>query len=283
MSKQYDPEILRRLQLCETEMLKDFAELCERNGITYFGTAGTGIGALRHGGFIPWDDDIDIGVLYKDYGRLVELYEKEFPDKYTVVNAEKYPDYPLMNTHIVLNGSRFIEAGSKELKFPQGIFLDIFPFFRSPADKTLSSKRAKKAWYYGKLMILRHVPFPWLSYKGVKAKLTHCVTATLSCFVRILWSHQRLYRKIMKLSTMYEGEDSGINEWFFDTAVGGSIYTDEELYPMRKIKFEDTEICFPNKLEEHLEKLYGDYMQIPPPEKRKNHCPVLLEFPDDNK
>ena len=280
MSKEYTPEMLRKLQLCEVEMLKDFAELCERNGITYFGTAGTGIGALRHGGFIPWDDDIDVGVLYKDYQKLIDLIEEEFPDKYTVVNAEKYKDYHLMNTHIVLNGSEFIEAGSKKLKFPQGIFLDIFPFFKSPADEEARKKRSKKAWYYGKLMILRHVPFPWLAYGGTKAKLTHCVTACLSVLVKLFWSHNRLYKKIMKLATAYESEDTGFNEWFFDTAPGGSIYTDDEIFPLRKLRFENIEVCFPNKLEEHLTTLYGNYMQLPPPEKRKNHCPVLLKFPE---
>ena len=84
----------------------------------------------------------------------------------------------------------------------------------------------------------------------------------------------------MKLATAYESEDTGFNEWFFDTAPGGSIYTDDEIFPLRKLRFEDIEVCFPNKLEEHLTALYGDYMQLPPPEKRKNHCPVLLKFPE---
>ena len=279
--KEYDPAELRRLQLCELEILRDFISVCEENGISYFGIAGTGIGALRHGGFIPWDDDIDVGVLYRDYTRLTELIAERFPDKYDVVNAEKYPQCPIMNTPIVMKGTRFVEAGFGKLDFPQGVFLDVFPFFTVPSDEAERKKLSSKAWFYGKLLILRHMAFPKVPFKGFKAKLAHCVTAAAHVFVCVFWSHKRLYNKIMRICTRYEGQKTGVNEWFFETRRHASVYTDDVIFPLRRISFEGLEVCFPNKLEERLTAFYGDYMQLPPPEKRHNHCPDELVLPDE--
>ena len=279
--REYDSAELRRLQLCELEILRDFTAVCEKNDIAYFGMAGTGIGALRHGGFIPWDDDIDVGVLYRDYDRLMKLIEEEYPDKYVVVNAGRYSDCPIMNTHIVMKGTRFAESCSRKLDYPQGVFLDVFTLFKSPADEAERRRRSSKAWLYGKMLILRHIAFPSLPFRGFKAKLAHCVTAVAHVFVSLFWSHKRLYKKIMSLCTEYEGQDTGFNEWFFDTKKHASVYTDDAIFPLKKLKFEGLDMCFPNKLEERLTAFYGDYMQLPPPEKRHNHCPDELVLPDD--
>ena len=278
--REYDPAELRALQLCELEILRDFIAVCERNDIQYFGVAGTGIGALRHGGFIPWDDDIDVCVLYRDYPRLMRLIEEEFPDKYEVVNAEKYRDCPILNTHIVMKGTRFVEPGFGKLDFPQGVFLDVFPLFTVPADEKKRRRQSSKAWFYGKLLILRHMAFPRLPFKGAKAKLAHCVTAAAHVFVSVFWTHKRLYNKIMRICTKHEGEKTGVNEWFFDTKKHAGVYTDEVIFPLRRIRFEDVDMCFPNKLEQRLTEVFGDYMKLPPPEKRHNHCPDELVLPE---
>ena len=139
MSKMYDPEILRRLQLCELSILKDFIKVCEENGLSYFGLAGTGIGALRHGGFIPWDDDIDVGMPRADYNKAMEIFQRDYADKYTVVNAERYDDFPVMNTHIIINDSKFLTEEDKRGNYPTGIFLDVFPM-----DKTAPTEKKRK-------------------------------------------------------------------------------------------------------------------------------------------
>ena len=87
MSKFYEPEILKQVQQMELEILKDFMCVCEENGLRYFGFAGTGIGAIRHGGFIPWDDDIDIAMPREDFEKAMEIIEKQYSDKYYVLNT----------------------------------------------------------------------------------------------------------------------------------------------------------------------------------------------------
>ena len=85
--REYDDATLKRLQKCELILLKDFVEICETEGLMYFGLAGTALGAVRHKGFIPWDDDIDLGLPRKDFDRLVEVVRSEYANKYEIMNA----------------------------------------------------------------------------------------------------------------------------------------------------------------------------------------------------
>lgn len=111
--KEYDEETLQKIQQTEMEILKDFIEVCEKHNLTYFGIAGTGIGALRHQGFIPWDDDIDVAMPRDDFERLVRFIEKEKGDKYLIMDTKHYPNYPLMTTRITMRGTKFKEEALK--------------------------------------------------------------------------------------------------------------------------------------------------------------------------
>ena len=83
MPEFYAPLVLKRLQSVELSMLKDFKKLCDDYGLIYFGIGGTGIGALRHKGFIPWDDDIDIAMPRKDFERFLRFARREWKGKYS--------------------------------------------------------------------------------------------------------------------------------------------------------------------------------------------------------
>ena len=281
MSAPCSPELLKRLQQCELEMLDEFVKICNENNITYFGLYGTGIGALRHGGFIPWDDDIDIGLLYDDYLKLINIYKEQHSEKYTIVNAVEYKNYPLITTRITLNDTKFITESFKNVDCPMGIFLDIFPFFNIPDDEKAHKKQSRKAWFLGKLLILKHTPFPYIEYKGLKAKLLHCATAVSSFLVNIVFSHKALYNKIIKICLRHQNENTKRVEYFFGTRIGRSIYKKEDLLPTKELPFENISLSFPNNLEKLLTALYGDYMQVPPPEKQKDPQIRVLKFPNE--
>ena len=283
MSKLCPPELLKKLQVCQTEMLKDFVQICLENNLSYFAIAGTGIGALRHGGFIPWDDDIDIGLLYEDYKKVIEIYKKDYSDKYFVLNAEEHKKYPLMTSRICLKDTLFIIESLKGIDCPWGIFLDLFPFFNVPQNAKAHKAQSRKAWFLGKLLILKHTPFPYLEFDGIKAKLVHCATAVCSVIINILFSHKKLYNMTMKECLRYQDSDTEKYEYFFETGVGQTVYTKEQIFPTRDISFENIPLAFPNKIEDLLTDLYGDYMQIPPPEKRKNAHICTLKFPGEEK
>lgn len=277
--REYDTETLAKLQQAELSIFKDFAKVCNENNLTYFGLAGTGIGALRHGGFIPWDDDIDVGLLRADYEKVIEIFKRDYADKYTVVNGDKFSGYPLMTTRICINGSEFVEEALKNIKCPLGIFLDVYAFDSAAADEKLRRKQAFGAWFYSKLLILKHIPFPVLPFYGFKRKLAHCVTACAWAFLNVFCvSHKWLYKKCKNISCKYNGTDTGFYAYFCDTDRYANFFEKDDLFPVRSEKFEDIEMCFPNNLEKSLTVMFGEYMQLPPPEKRKNHFPYKLKF-----
>lgn len=281
--KFYDDETLAKVQQTELSILRDFIDVCDKNGLTYFGLAGTGIGALRHQGFIPWDDDIDVGLLRKDYDKVIEIFKLDYADKYTVVNGDEFSEYPLMTTRICLKGTRFVEESLKNVNCPLGIFLDVYAFDNVAADEKLRNKQAFWAWFYSKLLILKHIPFPVLPMYGFKKKLAHCITACAWAFLNVFCiSHKWLYKKCKTASGKYNDTDTGHYAYFCDTDKFSNYFTKEDLLPVRKESFEGIQMSFPKNLEKSLTYMFGDYMQLPPPEKRKNHYPHILEFKKDD-
>ena len=89
MSKQYEPQVLRKLQLAQCLIMEDFIKICEENNLDYFIFAGCAIGVERHGGFIPWDDDIDIGMLRADYERFKEIAINNYADRYEILEISE--------------------------------------------------------------------------------------------------------------------------------------------------------------------------------------------------
>ena len=280
--REYDNETLKKVQQTELSIFKDFAAICKVNGLSYFGLAGTGIGALRHGGFIPWDDDIDVGLLRADYDKVIEIFKRDFSDKYTVVNGDEFSGYPLMTTRICLKDTVFVEESLKGIKCPLGIFLDVYALDNAAADEKARAKQAFGAWLFSKLLILKHIPFPVLPFYGIKRKLAHCVTAGIWAFLNVFCiSHKWLYNKCKSISCKYNGEDTGIYAYFCDTDRFSCMFERNDLFPLREEKFEDTVMLFPRELEKSLTFLFGDYMQLPPPERRKNHFPYILKFSNE--
>lgn len=280
--KTYDDATLKRVQQAELEILRDFISLCEKNGLIYFGVAGTGIGGLRHHGFIPWDDDIDVAMPRKDFERFVEIADREYTDRYTVLNGEHYENYPLMTTRWVMNGTRFVEWPLKGIDCPLGIFLDIYPLDNIPDDEKKFRKQARITFFFSKLLILRSIAFPVLQFRGWKAKLVHAVCGlihVLLCLFRV--SKKWLYRTCLKYCTMYNDTRTARVDFLCDTTAYMNIHEVAGLYPLRKIPFEDLEMNFPGNIEQNLTRAFGDFMQLPPVEKRKNHYPYELKFRED--
>lgn len=281
MAEFYKKEELEKIKKYEMEIFRDFAKVCEENGLKYWGIGGTGIGAVRHKGYIPWDDDIDLGMTYDDYVVLNRILQRDYKDKYTVANCENYKDYASMNEHICMNGTKFVTKDAARLDYPQGIFLDIFPHFKSPVDTKLRVKHGKSMWFWGKVLILRQIPFPVIPFKGIKAKIVHCGTFVVSCLLKLIFPKKWLINKNMKVSLKYNDLDECVyiftsnpkyRDWYFDK---------ETVSNPVKYPFEDTEMYFPKNLDEYLTNTYGDYMKLPPEDKRKTHAPILMEFPKE--
>ena len=125
--KEYDQETLKKLHTVQLEMLDAFTEICNKYHFHYSLAGGTMLGAIRHKGFIPWDDDIDVLMLRKEYEEFLKVAQKELGDKYYLDHFEINSDYHLQFAKIKKNGTIFDEAGIHHLDNHKGIFIDIFP------------------------------------------------------------------------------------------------------------------------------------------------------------
>lgn len=282
--KEYDEKTLKKIQKTELGILKDFMELCDRHGLDYFGIAGTGIGALRHKGFIPWDDDIDVALPREDFEKFVKYADEELSDKYLIMNTEHYVNFPLMTTRLTLKGTQFKEEALKNIDAPLGIFLDIYPFDKVSDNPKESKKQARASWFWSKLLILRSIPFPMLGFRGVKAKLVHAACAVIHFFLALFHvSKKWIYKKAYEAETRYNHYEKTerINFWC-DTTPYMNVYKVSDIYPLQKLPYEDVMMNFPANMHENLTGMYGDYMQLPPEDKRKNHYPYALSFLDED-
>ena len=281
-AKEYDPETLKRVQQTELGILKDFINLCEKHDLVYFGIGGTAIGALRHQGFIPWDDDIDVAMPREDFDKFLKYAKEELNDKYFVMNTEENENYPLMTSRLILRGTDFREEALKGIDCPLGIFLDMYPLDKISDDPAEWKKQARDAWFWSKILILRSIAFPILGFSGWKAKAVHAACAVAHgalsvCHISKKW----IYGKCLEASTRYRDlPETGRIDFLCDTTPYMNIHDMNGLYPLRKIPFEDIMMNFPGNIEENLTREYGDFMQLPPEEKRKNHYPYRLDFGD---
>ena len=124
---------LRQLQLCELEILDEFVRICEKHNLQYYLVGGTLLGAVRHQGFIPWDDDIDVAMPREDYDRFAKISVKELAPQYFYQCPETDPYYFLTYAKIRKNGTEVYEERFKNAKFHKGVFIDIFPLDFCPA------------------------------------------------------------------------------------------------------------------------------------------------------
>ncbi len=132
------PEILRRVQLIQLDMLIELDKICRKHGIKYVLGAGTLLGAVRHKGFIPWDDDIDVFMLYDHYKKFISVAEKKLDrSKYFIKTQETDKDCNLTFLQIKRNNTKYLREGREHLSTHPGVYIDIFPIFNAPASRLL--------------------------------------------------------------------------------------------------------------------------------------------------
>ena len=273
----YDNNTLKKLQKVELDMLKDINKVCEKYKIKYFATDGTGLGAIRHKGFIPWDDDIDLRFIEEDAYKFVECMEKEMSDKYYFIDENTYDNYPLTIIKMCKKNTKFVGWDTADLGIEPGIFIDIFPMVYVSDDEKERTKKLTKSWYLYKLGILASIKDPILSFSGIKEKIIllgcHIIHYVLKLFHI---TSKKLYKKARNISIV-DGKTNTVAS-LNTTQKLTSVYNLDDIFPVKKVPFEDTYIYMPKNYDKLLRQMFGDYMQLPPEEKRHNHCPKILVF-----
>lgn len=281
----YEPEVLEKLHHVQLEILNDFIYVCEKYGLTYFVVYGTAIGAVRHGGFIPWDDDIDVAMLREDYNKFFEVFQNELGEQYNLLTPEIDGRYACTVTHIQKKGTRFVSEASQDLKCEQCIFMDIFPLDYVAADKKAAIRQGRKANILGRLLFLAGTAYPVIPYKGLKkaiagviCKVVHYVLKI--CRITPTW----IYKKYIETATKYNDSNEKsdyITSFEYIGCLKDKI-REKDLFPMKKVQFENLQVNIPANNHEFLTKVYGDYMTLPPENQRINHMPLVIDFGKEN-
>ena len=281
MYGEYEPEVLEQLHQAELNMLKDFMELCDRNGIEYFAIAGTAIGAVRHQGFIPWDDDIDIALLREDYHRFVRAMKKDkvFSEKYELWGPDQPHKYYNLQPTLMRRGTVFVNEYAAAAGFRPGILMDLFIYDSIPQEQKKADKIIKKCRRYTVLYRIRNINFFRLLHgQPMKQKIKNIICGFMRIGLRLLpKSDEILYRRFLHCATSWRGRSDKYT-CLFDPGSHIMDIQKSNAYPTVRYPFEDTEIRLLKNYDEQLRQYMGDYMKLPPVEKRTNHCPVELEF-----
>ncbi|WP_165054679.1 MULTISPECIES: phosphorylcholine transferase LicD [unclassified Adlercreutzia] len=277
----YDPQTLRRLQLVELDILKRFDAMCAKHNLEYFAVYGTVLGAIRHGGIIPWDDDIDIAMPRRDYERLAELVPLEFGDGFSLLNGQIDPRYPFCTSRIMKKGTEFRMLSMKDCPFELGIFLDIFCFDNLPDDERARRRLVRKCWVLEKMCILRNTPFPNLPYRGLKRAVTYALCAAGSACMKV-FPRAKLHEWMQGAARAYEHEETGYIGWPFGLDPSQSIYPKSMVYPLTRAPFEDMQVVMPSDPHGQMRLCYGETYLTPPPDGQKSYIvPYRLSFGDE--
>ena len=266
---------LRRLQLIQLKMLSDIHRLCERNQIRYFLVGGTLLGAVRHKGFIPWDDDVDIAMPRNDYQRFLAIAQAELGQTYFVQNFGTDQNYSRYITKIRLNGTSYIEDEVRHVDMHHGIFIDIFPL------DNVSEPNGVALLARG--MVLRML----FAIKGIKNGLTSRTSSNLKKAIKMILRPITLLIPDHVLNAVFDYvcTMSNGNNGKYTTSFASGYGWKKQLVPNEvygegiKVWFEGHQFNAPEQWHVLLTQIYGDYMELPPLEKRySGHRVVHIDF-----
>jgi len=273
---QISPQQLRKLQLTQLGIAVEVAALCDKHGLSYVLLGGSALGARRHGGFIPWDDDMDMGMLRHDFDRFLDVARRELPTSFYVQYWLDDPHMGAPFAKVRLNDTRLVEESSKGTGGHKGIAIDIFPFDNVP--NGLVEYPWKLLLMFWK-RLLRHK-------SGYTMRALPLLRRLADLPMRIAARHiskENAKQRFRSLMSRYNDETTDRV-----LAVGGAYDFSKDMLKRSWLtdrcrqQFEDRSFYCPADLNGYLEHMYGNYMCLPPVEDRRtNHTILDLVFPSD--
>ena len=179
----------------------------------------------------------------------------------------------------MLKGTQFCEEALAPLPLDLGIFLDVYCFDNVSDDEKEYQKQAFDAWFWSHMRILVDVPRPVILADGIKGKLLKAAVTMGRGVCKLLHlSTQKMYEREQEARNRFAHVKTKRIAYLHDTDRFVNTYPVDEVFPVDKLDFDGIQVAFPNQNDKFLRMLYGDYMQMPPVEKRKNHYPARLDF-----
>ncbi|MBO6190418.1 MAG: 2-C-methyl-D-erythritol 4-phosphate cytidylyltransferase [Alloprevotella sp.] len=248
----YRSRHLRALQLEMLDMLVAVGDILDRAGVRWWMQGGTLLGAMRHGGFIPWDDDMDIDVLADDVPKMVEALRRELPPHLILPDPpSRTPIYKVRNTRTF-----FVERGDDFAQdYNKGVFIDIFPQTACPAFPRSFTKRVARAYCKADSILTQQHYYSW---RSVAELLWFGVKRTA---LSLLWHTAALFFE----KKTYLAQPLRCNGW-------GLMHRRDKIFPLKRIPFEDRTFPAPADADYYLTEDFGDWHQLPPENQRVSHA-----------
>lgn len=259
--QKYRNDNLRECQLKQRDILDAIDLVCRRHGIEYWLDAGTLLGAVRHGGFIPWDDDIDIAMRAEDLDRFVKIAPAELPAHLFVQTPENEPTKePLVKVRDL--NSFFVEGSDNfDAHYEKGIFVDIFPFEDFPNVSEQFIRRVTKPIARSRAILHK------AHYYSLRS------TAELFWFgAKLLW-----FKTVWSISCALFPASRGKRTGYRVINNGcGNSHLRSSVWPLTTVEFEGKHYPAPHDIDAYLTDLFRNYMEVPPPEKREIHSVFFM-------
>lgn len=259
----HNSRVLRQCQLKQLAILEEIDRICAKHGIEYWLDGGSLLGAVRHGGFIPWDDDIDIAMRQTDAERFKQVAKAELSDSLVLQTPDdedtKEPILKVRDTT-----SFFVEPHDDfAAAYCKGLYVDIFPFINYP---NVSRRFVRR---YGKGISK--------CYSILRSRHPYSLRSVAEWF----WFGGRywLCRAAWALAFAFRKTDTYMSNILINNGYG-IMHRQDSVFPLGTIEFEGKTFKAPCHPDRYLTDLYGDYMRIPPVEKRQIHSVFLMPYLD---
>ncbi len=263
--------VMQKVHKIQLELALEVRRICDKNGIGYALIAGTMLGAVRHKGFIPWDDDMDIGLLRPEFERFLKACESDLGREYFLQTWDTDPGFALPFAKIRKNGTLYIEHNAGKSDLHSGIYIDVFPYDNVPIGKFRKMHQNAMTYILKRILLLKKNYQVWEDGEKVKA-----FTYKTLAYLTKPFSANKIKNMLYCCITRYNSIES-------DTVVtfGGSyVYPKESirkkwLVERADIQFEGHSFTAPKDAYGYLSYFYGDYMTPPPEEKRYNRHKII--------
>lgn len=270
-----EKELLRKVQLAQLEIANEIKRVCDENNIQYFLTAGSLLGAVRHQGFIPWDDDMDFGMLWTEYEKFLQIAPEKLGDQFILQSWDTDDGYPFVFAKVLKLGTEFVEDVFQNGKKRNELYVDIFAYYPYPVDEKLQKKQGQYIQFYKHVLMVQSGMTPWTRPKSLLQKIK--VIAMYSPFILAakIMDREKLKEKYTECLKMTIGKEM---ERFFPagTSKFGKITIPKECFDSYTVlPFEDTTFSAMEGYIPYLKIVYGDYMKLPPEDQRENHHKII--------
>ncbi len=270
--KQLTNEELRKVQLLELKVLKEIKRICTKHNIHYFLTGGSLIGAIRHKGFIPWDDDIDIAMMREEYDRFMQIAPQELSPEFSLINIKTDNRLGIFFGKVVLNDTNYRSAQQPKTLDKTGFFVDVIPYDTIYDNKILASLYFWKLNFFVVLYSMKN------GYHNGTTNFKRIVAEFMKvCFFFI--PKKYLYKRICNYPYKLNKKHTNTQCYLCGRYGVPREFRSAYLFDgYTEMQFEDDKFMVLSHSHEFLTELFGDYMQLPPPEQRVTHQVAELDF-----